>query len=229
MATNEAKKKNRLPLFQSRFSELRGDKSQDEFASFLEISRPTVGFYENGERLPDALVLKKIAEKCEVSSDWLLGLSDMRSPEIDKQSINKITGLSENAIKNLQFINKKSREDTDIWGDAMNFLIGEKHFVKLVHALFASKITKLLIAMTDIGNTANEMAIAKGVLKRKNRNELDLRNIKKGEFAEEYKIEVSTEDAEAIAIFKVSKIAESIAKEYMKGDSEDGNSETTDK
>lgn len=68
--------KQRLPIFAKRFNELRGDMSQDEFSKHLGISRPTVGFYENGARIPDALVLRQIAEQCNVSTDWLLGLSD---------------------------------------------------------------------------------------------------------------------------------------------------------
>ena len=62
--------------FRERFSKLRGDESQKDFATRIGISRPTVGFYENGDRLPQADVLKQIAERCGVSTDWLLGLSD---------------------------------------------------------------------------------------------------------------------------------------------------------
>lgn len=68
--------KQRLPIFAKRFNELRRDMSQDEFSKHLGISRPTVGFYENGARIPDALVLRQIAERCNVSTDWLLGLSN---------------------------------------------------------------------------------------------------------------------------------------------------------
>lgn len=67
---------NRFPDFSKRFRELRGDKTQAEFAEMIGVSRPTVGYYENGTRLPDAITLRQIAERCKVSSDWLLGLSD---------------------------------------------------------------------------------------------------------------------------------------------------------
>ena len=77
MATNVEK----FPIFTSRFRTLRRDRSQAEFADFLEISRPTVGFYENGERIPDASTLARICEKCEVSADWLLGLTKDRKRE----------------------------------------------------------------------------------------------------------------------------------------------------
>lgn len=66
----------KLLRFAERFSKLRRDESQKDFAERIGISRPTVGFYENGDRLPQADVLKQIAERCGVSTDWLLGLSD---------------------------------------------------------------------------------------------------------------------------------------------------------
>jgi len=60
--------------FQKKFKMLRGEMSQQEFAEKIGIARATVGFYENGERLPNAYVLKKIALTFNCSVDWLLGL-----------------------------------------------------------------------------------------------------------------------------------------------------------
>lgn len=91
----------KLPLFSKRFSELRGARTQGEFADFLGISRPTVGFYESGARIPDALILKQIAEKCQVSADWLLGLSEVRVLETDMREVCAYTGLSDKGAKNL--------------------------------------------------------------------------------------------------------------------------------
>ena len=61
-------KKEKISIFAARFGELRGERTQAEFAQFLGISRATVGFYENGERIPDALVLRQIAERCGVAT-----------------------------------------------------------------------------------------------------------------------------------------------------------------
>lgn len=49
MAIKEAKEI-KMPIFRERFRSLRGDMTQADFAKFVGISRPTVGFYENGER-----------------------------------------------------------------------------------------------------------------------------------------------------------------------------------
>ena len=92
----------RLPVFQERFKVLRGKMTQGQFAEKLGISRPTVGLYESGARIPDAEVLRDIAARCGVSADWLLGLSDTASPDITVQMVCRETGLSEVAIFNLQ-------------------------------------------------------------------------------------------------------------------------------
>lgn len=65
----------RFPAFRDAFLELMGDMTLEQFSKKLEMSRATVGFYAAGKRIPDALGLKKIAEKCNVSADWLLGLT----------------------------------------------------------------------------------------------------------------------------------------------------------
>lgn len=95
---------NRLPIFTKRFKELQGDRSQTEFAYFLGISRQTVGFYYNGNRVPDALTLVKIAQKCNVSADYLLGLSDSKATEAEIKQICNSTGLSESAVEFLHSI-----------------------------------------------------------------------------------------------------------------------------
>jgi len=76
----------RLPVFREKFRELRGDLTQAQFADKLGLSRPTVGLYESGARIPDAKVLQKIASRCNVSADNLLGLPSCQTdmePEND--------------------------------------------------------------------------------------------------------------------------------------------------
>lgn len=91
--------KNRLPQFKERFTELRGNMSNTEFADFLGMSRQTVGFYINGQRIPDILGLYQISEKCNVSADWLVGLTNVKDVNLDVKSICEKTGLSEQATQ----------------------------------------------------------------------------------------------------------------------------------
>lgn len=48
-------------------------KSQKEFAKFIGIPQPSMSAYENGKNSPTIEVLVNIADKCNVSIDWLCG------------------------------------------------------------------------------------------------------------------------------------------------------------
>lgn len=92
------KEKDRFPEFRERFRELQGTRTNTEFADFLGMSRQTVGFYCNGDRIPDALGVKTIAEKCKVSADWLLGLSDIQVANVKARQVCEYTGLTPDTV-----------------------------------------------------------------------------------------------------------------------------------
>lgn len=115
------RKNERLPIFTERFRELQGDFSNTEFAKFLGISRQTVGFYWNGDRVPDAVTLVKIAERCDVSTDWLLGIVNDPVSDADDRAISEATGLSGLAISIL----KRSKRTKKL-SDILNVLIEEE-------------------------------------------------------------------------------------------------------
>ena len=108
------RKENRLPIFTRRFRELQGERSNTEFADFLGLSRQTVGFYCNGDRLPDVITLLQIAEKCSVSTDYLLGQSDVRTQVPEIQSICKYTGLTESAVEWVHSISTDKAESHSV-------------------------------------------------------------------------------------------------------------------
>lgn len=89
----------RLPKFTERFTLLRGERTQAQFADFLGISRPTVALYESGTRIPDIAVLKEIAQKCQVSADYLLGLTDIPASDTDIRFVAEYTGLETDALE----------------------------------------------------------------------------------------------------------------------------------
>lgn len=91
----------RLAVFTERFTLLRGDMTQTQFADMLGLSRPTVSLYESGERIPDAVTLRIIAEKCNVSADYLLGLREDPTADRDVQFVSDYTGLPGDAIEKL--------------------------------------------------------------------------------------------------------------------------------
>lgn len=144
METNVEKRKgNKFPVFQMRFHKLRGGMSQEEFAKKIGVSRPVIGFYENGERVPDALTLKKIAEKCNTSVDWLLGLTDVEDGNADDVAIEKRLGLLGKSIKKLREI---KNECDNVQFEREAILSGQLAPEKCQH-LGKSKIEQILEAV----------------------------------------------------------------------------------
>lgn len=92
--------------FKERFSELRAKSglSQNKLGKALSLSPATIGYYENGSRLPDIETAARIARYFDVSADYLLGLSDAKSVEQDMKNACETTGLTQKAIENMQHI-----------------------------------------------------------------------------------------------------------------------------
>ena len=67
-----------MEIFYKRLTELRKSRyiSQRDIAKFLQISQPSYIRYEHGTAEPTLENLSKIAKFFEVSTDYLLGLSD---------------------------------------------------------------------------------------------------------------------------------------------------------
>ncbi len=82
-------------------SSVKSAMSQDDLAQELGITRLSVLNYEKGTRTPDAETLIKIAEFFNVSTDYLLGRTDIPSPRLDDIAVHALTGLSEAAIEAL--------------------------------------------------------------------------------------------------------------------------------
>lgn len=95
---------NVVKVFRKRLLQLRTEKrlSQSKLAKQLGISPATIGYYENGDRLPDIDIAARIANFFDVTADYLLGFSNSRTAEKSMKTACAVTGLSEEAIKNIQ-------------------------------------------------------------------------------------------------------------------------------
>lgn len=67
----------------------------------LKVSRQAVSQYQDGSTQPNLQKLAEIAKYFGVSVDWLLGLTDMRTPNMDVRAIANYTHLSDKAIERL--------------------------------------------------------------------------------------------------------------------------------
>ena len=69
-----------LSLTVARLSALKGAQSVSAFASKCAIAQPMMDRYLKGENTPSGEKIIQICIKNSCSADWLLGLSDVRSP-----------------------------------------------------------------------------------------------------------------------------------------------------
>ncbi len=106
-------------IFSERLKELRGKKTLQEVADSIGITRVAMGYYEKGERKPDIEILYKIVDFYKVSADYLIGITDVKTPDIETKAIANSIGLSEDAVNVLR------TENT----------IGFKHILKCLNIL----------------------------------------------------------------------------------------------
>ena len=92
------------PIIRERLCELfklSGAANVTQFAKMLGMNRQSVDRYLNSERNPDAPSIIQICEKMNVSADWILGRSDIRSSSVELQTAVKYTGLLEETISEI--------------------------------------------------------------------------------------------------------------------------------
>lgn len=83
--------------------------TQDEIADFLRCSRVTVTNYENGRRSPDYDNLVLLAEKYNVTTDYLLGVTTAETTDKDLRYVCDYTGLTDKAVNTLHSIVLQSK------------------------------------------------------------------------------------------------------------------------
>lgn len=98
----------------------------------LKISRQAVSQYADGSTQPNLERLVEIAKYLNVSTDWLLGLTDESSTDVDAQRVSRITGLSANAVEKLSKIKNKHPQI-----DVINFLIVNHKLIRMITNYFS--------------------------------------------------------------------------------------------
>ena len=73
-------------------AKLRGERAQEEMADILKIPRSTYRNWEDGSRKIKAADIAFLSVCFGVSSDWLLGLTDDKSPKTEIRAMRKYTG-----------------------------------------------------------------------------------------------------------------------------------------
>ena len=140
----------RLPVLRERLLKLQGEMSITEFADMLGLTRQTVGYYINGDRIPDSEKLLQICQRCDVSADYLLGLTSdpKRTPSVMDE-----LALSETSVNWL-----KDVKAGQIYGGNydINWIFESKAFSTLIDSIFSYICA---VAATDIYRKARKQIL----------------------------------------------------------------------
>lgn len=77
------------------------NKTQQDVATAIGKTRQAIGYYADGSSSPDWKTIIKLALYFEVSTDWLLGITNVKSSDEDIKRVCDYTGLSEGAIEQI--------------------------------------------------------------------------------------------------------------------------------
>ena len=99
---------------------------QADVARALNVQRQQISYYENESRQPDLDRLKELARLYGVSTDFLLGMTDVSSSDLEIKEVCNYTGLSENAVK---ILHKHSTVSKEIGNDLERIVLYNKELV----------------------------------------------------------------------------------------------------
>lgn len=124
--------------------------TQEQFARSLtsiygiSTSRGSISFYEKGERSADIEFIAAVADYCQVSADYLLGLSSIESVIPTLQSACSYTGLSEQTIRFFH-IHKDEKINKDehavLISDTINYFICHSCFIDFIRLMACSNLS----------------------------------------------------------------------------------------
>ena len=115
-------------VFAYRLKSLREEKhlNQSECAQKLGISRGSMSFYEHGERLPDIEIIYNMAHFFKVTSDYLIGISNIKTNDANINSVCKYLNLTEETVDRLRFnMENTFRDDLPYWDLFYDFKDGK--------------------------------------------------------------------------------------------------------
>ena len=114
-----------VEVFGKRLKELRKANGYtiEQFAEAVGISKSTVGYYENNNRMPDIEILSRIADVLNVSADYLIGKTNTTATKGKTKTVCDFTGLSDTAVEYLAELVKNKRIMTEL--SVINHLFSE--------------------------------------------------------------------------------------------------------
>lgn len=128
--------------FGERLLELRVERNETQLdlANAIGITRQSLSRYETNERIPNIDLIYSVAKHYNVSTDYLLGMSEIKSLDNDIKIACKVTGLSEKTIQKLSdreilaysSINRKNENESTFYEEVLNKILSSSEFYALV-------------------------------------------------------------------------------------------------
>lgn len=112
------------------------DLTDKQLKKEIEKTRISITRYRNGQRQCPTVVLKRIAEACNVSVDYLFGLSPTMTNDPDFQNACNLTGLDEKAITRLQMEPRAWQIDKEV----INEILCNRDFYKMAKAIYTAQL-----------------------------------------------------------------------------------------
>lgn len=152
-------------VFGERLLNLREERgeTQDQLAKAVGITRQSLSRYETNERTPNIELIYNIAKHYEVSADYLLGLSDVKSLDNRVQAACEVTGLSEEAINSIvqleSFGMGNDVNEMNIYcslKDALNLFITSRYSFSLLMGLASSNVVTKNFVKKLVSKSSND-------------------------------------------------------------------------
>ncbi len=141
---------------------------QKELAKHIGVTDNTVSYYLSGERCPDIEKLIEIAKFLNVSTDYLLGASNVKTTNTELKSICEYTGLSEAAVNRLHWITNhiNGKEITEIISslivpDGNARFVNDLTFISGALYCYGKGYTELIEKMRSVYSSLNDLPIEK--------------------------------------------------------------------
>lgn len=125
--------------------------SQKQLGEAIGVTPQTISLYATNGSKPDWKTIVTIADYFDVSTDWMLGRTDTRSPDTTIQSVCNYTGLSDAAVEILHGLTTAKKTYTNL-RKAINALF-EQSFES--YSLFGEPPVKIPLLLSDISAFLN--------------------------------------------------------------------------
>lgn len=137
---------------------------QKELAKHIGVTDNTVSYYLSGERCPDIEKLIEIAKFLNVSTDYLLGASNVKTTDTELKSICEYTGLSEAAVNRLHWDKRFYSRNNEL----ISLLIAPDSDIKMINDLlyitgalrrYGDEYFELIDKMSSLYDTIKDLPI----------------------------------------------------------------------